>query len=30
MYVLRFDEAEKQIILLFAITKHSGSHREYK
>lgn len=25
-----FDEIEKQIILLFAITKHSGSHREYK
>lgn len=25
-----FDETEKQIILLFAITKHSGSHREYK
>ena len=25
-----FDEAKKQIILLFAITKHSGSHREYK
>jgi mRNA-degrading endonuclease YafQ of YafQ-DinJ toxin-antitoxin module len=25
-----FDEVEKQIILLFAITKHSGSHREYK
>lgn len=25
-----FDEEEKQIILLFAITKHSGSHREYK
>ena len=24
-----FDEGEKQIILLFAITKHSGSHREY-
>ncbi len=25
-----FDEAKKQIILLLAITKHSGSHREYK
>lgn len=25
-----FDETEKQIILLYAITKHSGSHREYK
>lgn len=25
-----FDKMEKQIILLFAITKHSGSHREYK
>lgn len=25
-----FDEEEKHIILLFAITKHSGSHREYK
>lgn len=25
-----FDEAEKQIIILFVITKHSGSHREYK
>jgi len=25
-----FDETEKQIILLFAITKHSGTHREYK
>lgn len=25
-----FDEIEKQIILLFTITKHSGSHREYK
>jgi len=25
-----FDEVKKQIILLFAITKHSGSHREYK
>lgn len=25
-----FDETEKQIILLLAITKHSGSHREYK
>ncbi len=25
-----FDEERKQIILLFAITKHSGSHREYK
>ncbi len=25
-----FDEADKQIIFLFAITKHSGSHREYK
>lgn len=25
-----FDEAKKQIILLFAITKHSGTHREYK
>lgn len=25
-----FDEVEKQIILLLAITKHSGSHREYK
>lgn len=25
-----FYEAEKQIILLFTITKHSGTHREYK
>lgn len=25
-----FDEERKLIILLFAITKHSGSHREYK
>lgn len=25
-----FDEVEKQIILLFAIAKHSGFHREYK
>src|SRR3989344_7877893 len=25
-----FDEAKKKIILLFAVTKHSGSHREYK
>lgn len=25
-----FDEAEKQIMLLFVITKHSGSHKEYK
>lgn len=25
-----FDEEEMQIILLFTITKHSGSHREYK
>ena len=25
-----FNETEKQIIHLFAITKHSGSHREYK
>ncbi len=25
-----FDEKEKQIIILFAIAKHSGSHREYK
>lgn len=25
-----FERLEKQIILLFAITKHSGSHREYK
>lgn len=25
-----FDEVEKKIILLLAITKHSGSHREYK
>lgn len=25
-----FDEEGEQIILLFAITKHSGSHREYK
>lgn len=25
-----FDEKKMQIILLFAITKHSGSHREYK
>lgn len=25
-----FDKEEKLIILLFAITKHSGSHREYK
>ncbi len=25
-----FDEMEKQIIVLFAIAKHSGSYREYK
>ncbi len=25
-----FNKAEAQIILLFAIAKHSGSHREYK
>lgn len=25
-----FDEAKKQIILLFTITKHSGVHRKYK
>ncbi len=25
-----FDEEKKLIILLLAITKHSGSHREYK
>jgi len=25
-----FDEEKKQIILLFAITKHSGSNQEYK
>lgn len=25
-----FDAERKQIILLFAITKHSGSHQEYK
>jgi mRNA-degrading endonuclease YafQ of YafQ-DinJ toxin-antitoxin module len=25
-----FDEEARQIILLFAITKHSGSHKEYK
>jgi len=25
-----FDEIEKQILLLFAISKYSGSHREYK
>lgn len=25
-----FDEEQKQIILLFVIAKHSGSHREYK
>ena len=25
-----FDEVTKQIILLFAVTKHSGSHKEYK
>lgn len=25
-----FDEAKKQIILLLSITKHSGSHREYR
>lgn len=25
-----FDEERKLIILLFAITKHSGSHQEYK
>jgi mRNA-degrading endonuclease YafQ of YafQ-DinJ toxin-antitoxin module len=25
-----FDEKEKRIIRLFAIAKHSGSHREYK
>lgn len=25
-----FDEEKKQIILLFAIAKHSGSHKQYK
>ncbi|MBI2338186.1 type II toxin-antitoxin system mRNA interferase toxin, RelE/StbE family [Candidatus Daviesbacteria bacterium] len=25
-----FDAEEKQIILLFAVTKHSGTHKEYK
>ncbi|MBI1869518.1 type II toxin-antitoxin system mRNA interferase toxin, RelE/StbE family [Candidatus Gottesmanbacteria bacterium] len=25
-----FDEERKLVILLFAITRHSGSHREYK
>ncbi len=25
-----FDEENKQVILLFVIAKHSGSHREYK
>lgn len=25
-----YNEKEKKIILLFAITKHSGSHKEYK
>ncbi len=25
-----FDEQEQQVILLFVIAKHSGSHREYK
>lgn len=25
-----FDQTKKQIILLFAITRHSGSYREYK
>ncbi len=25
-----FDETEGKIIILLAITKHSGSHREYK
>lgn len=25
-----FDETKKQIILLFTITKHSGTQREYK
>lgn len=25
-----FDQEEKLILLIFAITKHSGSHREYK
>ncbi len=25
-----FDETKKRIILLLAITKHSGSHKEYK
>lgn len=25
-----FDEKKKQIIILLAITKHSGSHKEYK
>ncbi len=25
-----FDETEEKIIILLAITKHSGSHREYK
>lgn len=25
-----FNQIKKQVILLFAITKHSGSHREYK
>lgn len=25
-----FDETKKKVILLFAVTKHSGSHREYR
>ena len=28
--IWEFDETKKQILLLFAIAKHSGSHREYK
>lgn len=28
--IWEFDKEKKQIILLFAIAKHSGSHQEYK
>ena len=28
--IREFGETKKQILLLFAITKHSGPHREYK
>lgn len=29
-FIWDFDETKKQIIVLLAITKHSGSHKEYK